>query len=298
MSLFFRAAQTIFNAGGPRVGCINVGVRGGASDSPASGSEGLVRLGGRRLAFALSVAASGCTLTSDPFDPIVVSPNNGESTSVESGLLPGVPVASGGNDPSGEPNPLGSIEETDPTVSLDPNGTAGGQLGGVQNNEGSEEDRSDAGVGVEDGGNGITADGGTPAAPVVPCSGLEYAGSCYELFADLRSWDAAEALCVARDGHLASIQSTDEDAFLGVWPSELGIAPLNGTGIWIGGTDSAANDDFAWSDGAPFDFTGWGQNQPDNGAGVDCIEKRNDTTARWYDQRCFDLRPYICERPL
>jgi hypothetical protein len=296
MSLFFRSAQTMFNCGGPRVGCIIAGVRGGASDSPASGSASTDSLRGRTFAFAILMAASGCTLTSDPFDPSVVSPTDGENTSVESGLLPGVPVAPGDKDPIGESNPIGSVEETDPNVSLDPNGTGGGQLGGVQNDTGSEGLGADAGTEHADAGS-AAADAGV-SLPAETCPGLEYGGSCYEFFDTLVSWNAAEASCVAWDGHLASIESAGEDAFLGIWPTELGVPALNGSGIWLGGTDAADNVNFAWSDASPFDFTAWGQNQPDNGFGIDCIEKRNDTTARWYDQRCADLRPYVCERPL
>jgi hypothetical protein len=297
MSLFFRAARTMLNRGGPRVGCIIAGSRGGANDSPASGSASTDRLRGRALAFAMLAAASGCTLTTDPFDPSVVGPTDGDDTSVES-ALPGVPVAPGDKDPSGEPNPIGTEEETDPNVSLDPNGTGGEQLGGVQNGTGSEGDGTDAGTAHADAGS-PAGDAGVSVPPVVACDGLEYAGSCYEFFGAAVSWDEAEASCLASDGHLASIESAEEDAFLGIWPTELGVIPLNGSGIWLGGTDAAAiNNEFAWSDASPFDFTAWGQNQPDNGAGVDCIEKRNDATARWYDQRCTDLRPYVCERPL
>ena len=72
----------------------------------------------------------------------------------------------------------------------------------------------------------------------------------------------------------------------------------NGPGIWLGGTDAASDGVFVWSDGTPLDFDAFALNQPDNAVGVDCIEKRNDATGLWYDQRCSDQRPYVCERPL
>jgi hypothetical protein len=43
-------------------------------------------------------------------------------------------------------------------------------------------------------------------------------------------------------------------------------------------------------------FVGWAQNQPDNGQGIDCIQKRNDGTGQWSDRQCIDSLPYVCER--
>jgi hypothetical protein len=45
-------------------------------------------------------------------------------------------------------------------------------------------------------------------------------------------------------------------------------------------------------------YQNWGSNQPDNGGGVDCIEKRNDGSFSWYDRRCTDSQRYACEREL
>ena len=82
------------------------------------------------------------------------------------------------------------------------------------------------------------------------------------------------------------------------WPSALGIVDGEGSGIWLGGTDAARDGDFRWWDDSLLLFDNWAPNQPDNGAGIDCIEKRNDGTGAWYDQRCTDAHPYVCERPL
>lgn len=279
------------------MGCFIVGVRAGACGSSASGAERSGLLRGRSPWFVLLVAATGCTLTTDPFDPSVVTPTRGESDSVESGLLPGAPVLPGGDDPGGAPTPSGGLEETDPSVPLDPASTGGGQLGAASSEDGTESSgRSDAGVEVADATAAARPDAGAPPAPE-PCPGLGYEGSCYAFFVEALPWVEAEARCVAWNGHLASVASPEEDAFLNVWPAMLGFPPFNGFGIWLGGTDVAGNA-FAWSDATPFAFTAWGPNQPDNGFGVDCIEKRNDGTARWYDQRCTDQLSFVCERAL
>ena len=51
-------------------------------------------------------------------------------------------------------------------------------------------------------------------------------------------------------------------------------------------------------DGSTFSLAGWAPGQPDDGAGTDCIEKRNDGAGRWYDRHCTDSLRYLCERSL
>jgi hypothetical protein len=138
-----------------------------------------------------------------------------------------------------------------------------------------------------------------PTTPAEPCSTLAFAGSCYEVFAEFVSWTVAEQRCVDWGGHLAIVTSAEEDDFLDAWPDALGIAGQDGTGIWLGGTDASAENDFRWAaDDSPVSYENWGLNQPDNGGGLDCIEKRNDGTDSWYDRRCTDSQRYACEREL
>ncbi len=132
--------------------------------------------------------------------------------------------------------------------------------------------------------------------PPEPCPGIVFEGACYEFLGERVSWDVAEARCVAWGGHLASIETFEEDAFIGVWPALLGVAAGDGSGIWLGGFDERQDGDFRWADERPLSFLGWAPNQPDNGQGVDCIQKRNDGAGRWYDLRCSDAQPYVCER--
>jgi len=190
----------------------------------------------------------------------------------------------------------GKGEEQSPPTRLDPGETDDGQLGSVSQPTSTGGGRGDAGVDSTDGGRGPDA-GVRP--PPLTCSGSTFEASCYAFFGDLETWSGAEERCIAWGGHLASVESPEEDAFLGDWPLALDIAMGNGTGIWLGGTDTLQDNDFRWPDNSPVSFEGWAPNQPDNGpGGIDCIEKRNDATARWYDQRCTDEHPFVCEKPL
>ena len=103
---------------------------------------------------------------------------------------------------------------------------------------------------------------------------------------------------MAWGGHLASIGSSSENAFLNGWTAERGLTNADGQGVWIGGSDAQQDGVFRWVDGSSFSFTGWAPGQPDDGAGVDCIEKRNDGAGQWYDRHCADSLRYLCERAL
>jgi hypothetical protein len=253
------------------------------------------------LSLVVALAASGCTLTSDPFDPGLVDPDGQSTLGARPLVSPDespdqTPDSTLGDGDPGDGDPTGTFdpgEGEDPPVRLDPPGTGDGELGNT-----GQETLDPEPNGVADAGSSSAPDAGPPPVVVVPCEGSEFGGSCYEFVAQLVAWDAAEAACVAWGGHLASVGSPGEDAFLGGWPAELGLPPGNGAGIWLGGTDAEQDNIFQWSDGSPFLLNGWAQNQPDDGAGVDCVTKRNDFTTRWYDQRCTDLHPYVCEKPL
>ena len=276
----------------------------------------------------LAFSAPGCTLTADEFEPSPVAQTETD------GLSGTEPPPAPATAPAGNaPNPVGSVddtEEVEPGITLDPTDTdeeraegvsAGerdaGSDAGVQRADGGVR-KSDAGIENADAGvrkpdaGGLNSDAGEaePTAsgpsepgpsepgPSPPCPGSVFAGGCYQFFAERLSWGAAEGRCVEWGGHLASVESFEEDAFLGSWPAMLGVAFGDGSGIWLGGTDAARDGDFRWSGDRPLSFVGWAPNQPDNGAGVDCVEKRNVGTGRWFDRRCVDAEPYVCERPL
>jgi hypothetical protein len=256
------------------------------------------------LALVVTALVSGCTLTQESFEPGLV--DRSQAASSPAGAPAGPPPAgAAGESETGGPSGVsegpaegGGEGDIDPPLVLDPTGNEGGQLGGS-----GELATADAGgegepVALPDPIEPSEPDAGV-VVPVEPsCPSVAFGASCYEFIGVPAAWVAAEASCVAWGGHLASVGSAQEDAFLANWPAQLGVNFFDGSGIWIGGTDAAQEGQFTWSDASPVAFSGWAPNQPDNGIGVDCIEKRNDGTQRWYDQRCIDQRVYVCERPL
>jgi hypothetical protein len=235
----------------------------------------LSALRGSWFSWGVLAVATACTLT-DPWEPTVVGPANEAGTG---GSRPG--ESSGGN---------GST----------PNVGGGVGLGGT--NQAGAGGAGNAGGGGTAGSVGLPTDAGLiepDASEPVTCPGLTFGASCYEFVAQAVTWDIAEAACAQRNANLASVETLAEDTFLDVWPQTLGIPANNGAGIWLGATDALADNDFRWPDNTPLTFNRWGTNQPDNGgAAPDCVEKRNDGTGQWFDQRCTDVKVFVCEKEL
>lgn len=248
------------------------------------------------LPLGLAWAVAGCTLTDDAYEPIPAVGASPESIPVVSGLQP-MPGAGPEAESAANASPTGASadEGVGLTGALDP-GRSNDEFGDPNvATDVAVAALGDAGVDVP---GGATGDAGAPLAPSAPCPGTAFDGSCYEFFDELVAWDTAEQRCVAWGGYLATVESSEENGFIAGWPSALGVTNAAGSGIWLGGTDATTDGDFLWRNDGPLSFENWGPNQPDNGAGVDCIEQRNDGSASWYDRRCTDVQRYVCEKPL
>jgi hypothetical protein len=152
--------------------------------------------------------------------------------------------------------------------------------GGLQPNVSS----GDAGIGTAEGAGGATSDDDACPDGVL---GTDQA-SCYRVFLAPATWQAARATCVGVAGALVEVETPDEDTF---------INGIVGVSVGIGGSDTAIDNVFTWTDGSPIGYGNWGLNQPDRFPGPDCVEKRDGTSNRqWFDQPCTNERAFVCER--
>ena len=89
----------------------------------------------------------------------------------------------------------------------------------------------------------------------------------------------------SNSSHLASIQSEEENQFL-----------LNlGQNIWVGANDINTEGGWVWNDGLPFNFTGWGSNEPNECCGgQDCGKMMH--SGFWDDTNCNRLETFICKK--
>ncbi|VDN23365.1 unnamed protein product, partial [Cylicostephanus goldi] len=85
------------------------------------------------------------------------------------------------------------------------------------------------------------------------------------------TFDEAETICVANDGHLASIHSAEENVFVADL-SKSGTEYKNDNELtWIGLRQANYPQDtkWTWTDGTPVNYTAWAAGQPDNYKGLE-----------------------------
>ena len=98
-----------------------------------------------------------------------------------------------------------------------------------------------------------------------PCGWTQFATQCYKYFDNQTTWSAAEATCVAEGGHLASINSKDENDFIHQ------LSNCTQQDLWIGSHDDDADRHWRWTDQSEWEFAAWA---------------RVEHTGNWWEQQC------------
>ena len=102
-----------------------------------------------------------------------------------------------------------------------------------------------------------------------------YGGHSYVLTDAAGSWSAAEAAAVALGGHLATVNSLAENAWLNQTFSSAGE-------LWLGLNLQTSSGTWTWANGEPFAYTQWSSSQPNNSAGYEVGVKMR-TDGNWDD---------------
>ena len=93
-------------------------------------------------------------------------------------------------------------------------------------------------------------------------------------------------------GHLASVHSAQEQTF----GSDL--RPDKKQPVWLGGSDSAEENKWVWTDGTNFGYTNWVPGQPNDVGGEDCLCLDLGHNM-WLDRSCKnDMFKFICKKQL
>ncbi len=100
------------------------------------------------------------------------------------------------------------------------------------------------------------------------------------------TWSAALAGCASLSGHLVTLTTAEENAFVS--------AHAFGN-LWGGATDASTEGTFTWVTGEPYVFTAYQASEPNNSGatGEDCLELT--MGLGWNDLACTELRGYVCE---
>ena len=103
--------------------------------------------------------------------------------------------------------------------------------------------------------------------------------------------------CRSEEAHLASIHSLWENKFVGA------LEPSSR--VWLGGTDSAKEGTWKWTDGTNFSCKYWHKGEPNNlqhgtvteGCAHMHIPWLGATGEnKWNDWNCFNLAKYVCKK--
>ncbi|KAI4900981.1 hypothetical protein NFI96_011888 [Prochilodus magdalenae] len=98
--------------------------------------------------------------------------------------------------------------------------------------------------------------------------------------------------CVSMGGHLASVHSSEEYGFM----QALVLHVTNSNSpTWLGGTDSAQEGVWVWTDGSTFDYNNWSTGQPDYlNVSENCIQMN--FPENWNNIHCGSLFPSVCAK--
>jgi len=129
----------------------------------------------------------------------------------------------------------------------------------------------------------------------------------YMLYNTKKTWYHAKRSCEGAGGHLVTITSQEEKAFLTSQFQFEGADSMfeDWRGPWIGYSDAGQKGKWAWVTGE-IAVTGqdtiyhnWYPNEPDNCCGgEDCSHISGGHWGdKWNDAKCNTHLPYICERP-
>ncbi|XP_072364675.1 macrophage mannose receptor 1 [Scyliorhinus torazame] len=119
-----------------------------------------------------------------------------------------------------------------------------------------------------------------------------YAGYCYILRRDRKTWQQSLAACRKEEGDLVSIHNIEEHSFI---ITQLGY--LSTDELWLGMSDLKMQMLFEWTDGSPVTFTAWLHNEPSHfdNKREDCVVMRT-KIGYWADYVCEKQYGYICKR--
>ncbi|XP_071791841.1 C-type lectin BpLec-like [Asterias amurensis] len=141
-----------------------------------------------------------------------------------------------------------------------------------------------------------TVSAGCSGGPSCPDDYASWEGSCYKLYVEALTWQAAENRCLEDGAHLTSIHSASEDAFTNDLSQSISD-PDVGKHTWIGMNDLGTEGVYEWTDGSAADYFNWHSGEPNNHkTGENCLEINFfDVDGTWNDHFCDQTHRFICK---
>jgi hypothetical protein len=124
------------------------------------------------------------------------------------------------------------------------------------------------------------------------CERVEHGEVAYLFCHDLLSWEDARDACSSRGYSLVSIESSEENTFIGqeAWERVTEY-------WWIGFNDREQEGTYVWAESSvPVTYTSWADSEPNDANGEeDCVTTDYAFIGGWNDISCSALLPYVCE---
>jgi hypothetical protein len=121
-----------------------------------------------------------------------------------------------------------------------------------------------------------------------PKDAAELNGHKYLYVSGKIPWYVARDICERMGGHLATINSAEEDVFV--------AKLLNGAAAWGGGSDAESEGRWVWITGEPFDYRNWNPPSPDNHKEAQhCLLLNQERSGRWDDMGADYRYGFVCE---
>ncbi|KAM9794140.1 C-type mannose receptor 2-like isoform 1-T1 [Syngnathus typhle] len=120
----------------------------------------------------------------------------------------------------------------------------------------------------------------------------EFAGFCYKIFEDKKTWAEAQHACGTFGAQLVSVGSLVEQEWLKT------TLYFDDSDTWTGLNDLAVPGMFVWSDRRPVTLTFWAAGEPNNELPLDdnCVAAAFQT-GRWMRMLCTQLNRFVCKMP-
>ncbi|CAH1798441.1 unnamed protein product [Owenia fusiformis] len=124
---------------------------------------------------------------------------------------------------------------------------------------------------------------------------VEFNSACYLITTEKKTQKAAQAVCRAHRGHLTSILSANENAFLAV-ELEKTFRETSLEHFYIG-LSAKGNNYNQWSDGNDVVYTKWSKGEPST-EGEECVTVERYGGFEWHDIACVRSEASICKSKL
>ena len=122
------------------------------------------------------------------------------------------------------------------------------------------------------------------------CNAAEYNGHIYAIMSTKTDWFSAYSYCENVGGHLVTITSAEEEAFVEAYMTYLAFTGR----AWLGAFYDGGN--MQWVTGEEFDYANWNVNQPDCSKNQEFyIHINEDTFGKWNDVNALLSYNVFCE---